>query len=94
MVIIIIVALGVYFVAWALLKKPVTGVESLKGKLGVALTDLTGNNVGEVSLDGVIWKARIDEVGGNTGLRISKGDSVIVVGISSLTLLVQRQEEK
>jgi membrane-bound ClpP family serine protease len=90
--IIIIGALFAYFVVWALLKKPVTGVESLKGELGVALTDLTGKDVGEVSIDGVIWKAKINERG--PGLRISKGDSVIVVGVSSLTLLVQRQEEK
>ncbi|MGA2874166.1 MAG: NfeD family protein [Nitrososphaerales archaeon] len=90
--VIIIVALGVYFVVWALLKKPDTGVESLKGKLGVALTDLIGKNIGEVSIDGVIWKARISERG--AALPISKGDSVIVVGVSALTLLVQRQEEK
>ncbi len=60
-VIIIIVALGVYFVVWALLKKPVTGVESLKDKVGVALTDLSGKEIGEVYLDGVIWKAKISD---------------------------------
>ena len=80
-----------YFVVWALLKKPVTGVESLKGKTGVALTDMAGKDVGEVSVDGVIWKARINDTG--MGLRISKGESVVVVGISALTLLVQRREE-
>ena len=69
-----------------------TGVESLKGKLGVVVTDLTEKDAGEVSLDGVIWKAKISESG--TGLRISKGESVVVVGISSLTLFVKRQEEK
>ena len=91
--IIIIVALFLYFVVWALLRKPVTGVESLNGKVGVALTDLTGNDVGEVSVDGVIWKAKINESGDNTGLQIPKGEAVVVVGISSLTLLVQRQEK-
>jgi len=90
--IIIFAALSVYFIVWALLKKPVTGVESLKGELGVALTNLTGKDIGEVSIDGVIWKARINERG--AGLPVSKGDSVIVVGVSALTLLVQRQEEK
>ena len=70
-----------------------TGAESLKGKVGVALTDLTGKDVGEVSVDGVIWKAKIDESGDNTGLQISKGEAVVVIGISSLTLLVRRQEK-
>jgi len=90
--VVIVIALSLYFVIWALLKKPVTGVESLKGKLGVVVTDLTEKDAGEVSLDGVIWKAKISESG--TGLRISKGESVVVVGISSLTLFVKRQEEK
>ena len=87
--VIVIVALLLYFVIWALFKKPVTGIESLKGKLGVAVTDLVEKEVGEVSVDGVIWKAKISDSG--TGLRISKGDTIIVVGISALTLLVQRQ---
>ena len=85
----IIVTLLLYFVVWALFRKPVTGIESLNGKLGVAVTDLTEKDVGEVSVDGVIWKAKLKDSG--TGLQISKGESVIVVGISALTLLVQRQ---
>lgn len=89
--VVIIAFLVVYFVVWALLKKPVTGVESLKGKMGVALSDFGGKDVGEVSVDGVIWKARVN--GSDAGLRISKGESVKVAGVSSLTLLVQRQEE-
>ena len=87
--VVIIVALLLYFVVWALFRKPVTGIESLKGKLGVTVTDLTEKDAGEVSVDGVIWKAKIN--GSGTGLRISKGESVVVVGISALTLLVQRQ---
>jgi membrane-bound ClpP family serine protease len=90
--IIIVVALVGYFVVWALLKKPVTGVESLKGKVGVVVSDLTEGNVGEVSVDGVIWEAKISD--GTTGNRISKDELVVVVGISSLILLVQRHQQK
>jgi membrane-bound ClpP family serine protease len=87
--IIVIAALFLYFVVWALKRKPVTGMESLKGKIGVALVDMSPNDVGEVSVDGVIWKAMINE----GGSRISKGESVVVIGISSLTLFVQKREK-
>jgi len=87
--VVVIVILLLYFVVWALFKKPMTGAESLKGKIGVAVTDLSEKELGEVSVDGVIWKAKLKE--GGTGSKISKGESVVVVEISALTLLVQRQ---
>jgi membrane-bound ClpP family serine protease len=90
-VVVIAAFLLLYFVVWALLKRPVTGVESLTGKIGVAVTDLSEKDVGEVSVEGVIWKARINESG--TALQVSKGESVVVVGVSALTLLVQRKEQ-
>jgi membrane-bound ClpP family serine protease len=90
--IVVIVALGIYFVIWSLSKKPVTGVESLKGKLGVAVSNVQ-NDAGQVSVDGVIWKARVYE-GSNSEPQISRGEPVVVVAVSSLTLLVRRQKEK
>ncbi len=84
----ILVAIGLYFVIWALRRKPVTGVESLKGQIGVVTNDLTENG-GEVSLDGVIWKAKLSD----SSSVISKGERVVVVDVSSLTLLVRRKEK-
>lgn len=81
----IIVILYLYFVVWALHKKPVTGVEALKGKVGVATGDFA-NGKGEVSVDGVIWEAK-----SSSNSQILKGENVVVVGVLALELLVQKQ---
>jgi membrane-bound serine protease (ClpP class) len=86
---VILAAAVLYFVIWSLRKKPVTGVESMIGETGVAVSDLTDSTDGEVSVDGVIWKARISE---GQGVKISKGEYVRIVRVSSLTLMVQREE--
>ena len=89
--IVIFAAVVLYFVVWALRRKPVTGVESMKGKMGVAVSDLSRDTQGEVSVDGVIWKARIAESAAEE--RILKEEYVTVVGVSSLTLLVQKTQQ-
>ena len=89
-IIAIIVAAFFYLLVWALSKRPLTGVESLKGKTGVVVSDLVGKEIGEVSVDGVIWKAKIADDKAAEQQRIGKGEQVVVVGISSLVLLVQR----
>lgn len=89
--IVILAAVVLYFVLWALRRKPVTGVEAMKGKIGVAVSALSRNTDGEVSVEGVIWKARIAE--GASEARISKEESITVMGVSSLTLLVQKTEQ-
>jgi membrane protein implicated in regulation of membrane protease activity len=86
-IIAVLVAVFLYFLFWALSKKPVTGVESLRGKVGVALRDF-GKGTAEVSVEGVIWKAQI---AGGGAEKISKGDQVVVVGVSELVLLVQKK---
>ena len=80
-----IVGWGLWSVVWALKKKPVTGSESLVGKNGVALQDFNPDDTGEVTVDGIIWKARVSD-----GSKISKGDSVTVVGYSELTVSVKK----
>jgi membrane-bound ClpP family serine protease len=80
-----IVGWGLWSVVWALTKKPVTGSEALVGKGGVAIQDFHPDNMGEVTIDGIIWKARASD-----GSKISKGDSVIVVGYSELTVSVKK----
>jgi membrane-bound serine protease (ClpP class) len=70
-------------------EKPVTGVESMIGKMGIALTDLTPN--GDVSLDGIIWKARISNP---TISRIDKGSSVKILQLTGLVLDVEPEAIK
>lgn len=82
----IIVAIGIYFVVWALRRKPVTGVEAMKGQSGVAVSDITESG-GEVSLDGVVWRAKLSREEGI----IPRGANVVVVDVSSLTLMVRRR---
>ena len=77
-------AILVYFVVWALKRKPVTGSEALVGKKGIALTDIGAGRDGEVMIDGVVWRAKI----GDDASSISKEEPVVVVGRSALTLLV------
>ena len=80
-----IVGWGLWSVVWALKKKPVTGWESLVGKSGIALQDFNPDDTGEVTVDGIIWKARVSD-----GSKISKGDLVTVVGYSELTVTVKK----
>ncbi len=83
----IVIGLYLWWIGWAVFKKPLTGPEALVGKRGVASSDLMMVDGGEVSIDGVIWNAKLasDAVG-----KISKGDTVVVIGVSSLTLIVRR----
>ena len=81
----IVVALFLYFVVWALFRKPVTGVESMKGRIGVVVSDFQ-DGAGEVFVDGVIWKAKSSD-----GSRLSKDNAVVVVDVSALELLVRKQ---
>jgi membrane-bound ClpP family serine protease len=86
----VLAAVFVYFVVWALRRKPVTGSEALVGKPGIAVTDLKTGTEGEVMIDGVIWRAKI----GDNSSNIGKSDPVVVLGISSLTLLVGKDKSK
>lgn len=81
----VVVVLYLYFVVWALQKKPVTGVETMKGRVGVAVGDFE-NGAGEVSVDGVIWEAKSSDAS-----KISKGDSLLVTDVSALELRVRKQ---
>lgn len=86
----VLAAVLVYFIVWALRRKPVTGSEALVGKSGIALKDIAGGSPGEVMIDGVIWRAEVADSSSN----ISKNEAVVVLGISSLTLLVGKIESK
>jgi membrane protein implicated in regulation of membrane protease activity len=85
----IVVGLYLWWIGWALFKKPLTGAEALVGKLGVVYSDVTTTE-GEVTIDGVIWKARLAQ---DENQKLSKGENIIVVSISSLTLFVRKPKE-
>ncbi|OQX85865.1 MAG: hypothetical protein B6D55_06910, partial [Candidatus Omnitrophica bacterium 4484_70.2] len=63
-------------------KKPLTGKESLIGKVGVALTDI--NKKGKVEIEGSIWTALSQDY-------IKKDEEVIVERIEGLKLWVKRK---
>ena len=94
-ILVIILAAGIlgwylWSIEWALFKKPMTGSEALIGKIGVAVTDLKSDDVGEVNIDGIIWKAMVSRDVDSNLSRILKGDSVVVVGFSALKLVVKK----
>jgi membrane-bound serine protease (ClpP class) len=61
------------------------GPESLIGDVGVALTDL--NPMGEVRVQGVVWRARSSRF-------VAAGSTVKVVGREGLTLIVEPLDKK
>ncbi len=90
------IGLYLWWIGWAIFKKPLTGVEGLLGKQGIARTDLTLANGGEVTIDGIIWKAKLADADSEVrapGKNVSKGDSVVVVRVSGLTLIVRISNE-
>ena len=83
-------------IEWALTKKPVTGAESFVGKEGIATRDFGSPEGGEVIIDGVIWRAKVlDDSKGQfynyDPKSISRGDSVVVVEMTSNTLVVKKK---
>jgi membrane-bound serine protease (ClpP class) len=75
------------WVAGALRKKAITGIESVIGREVNVSTDLSPE--GEVTVDGIVWKARL--VNGEIA---HKGEKVVVKEMQGLTLLVEPQSIK
>lgn len=67
-------------------KKPVTGRESLLGKVGIAKTDLTPE--GTIFVHGERWQASTE------GEKIKEGEEVEVLEIKGLNLIVKKYERK
>jgi membrane-bound serine protease (ClpP class) len=84
-----LLALYTRWVGNAIRKKPFTGSETLIGKTGLALTALAPQ--GDVSIEGIIWKARLTGPGSN---KVERGSRVIVVSRSGLTLEVEPEPIK
>lgn len=62
---------------------PVTGVATMIGERGRALTPIESGGSGRVATHGEIWRARAAEA-------IAEGDSVLITGVEGLTLTVRR----
>ncbi|MBC7294325.1 MAG: hypothetical protein H5T84_09565, partial [Thermoleophilia bacterium] len=69
----------------ALRRPAATGLQSVIGATGVALTAL--NPQGQVKVRGEIWRARVQEGS------LNKDDRIEVLGTQGLTLIVQRSGE-
>ncbi|MDG6998415.1 MAG: nodulation protein NfeD [Nitrososphaerota archaeon] len=81
-----LLALYARWIASSIRRKPYTGAESIVGKSGSATTDLEPD--GEVSIDGIIWKAKL--LDGSA----KKGDRILVKQVSGLTLIVEKESIK
>ncbi len=89
---IVVGALLAIYVRWisrSLHRKPVTGSESLAGKTGFVVDDLVP--IGEVSVDGIVWKARLPS---GYEMALKKGDAIRVVRVSGLALEVEPEPIK
>jgi membrane protein implicated in regulation of membrane protease activity len=87
--VLILIIVGVAaFYAWyafpVIRKKPVTGAESLVGAKGIVYSERLDSD-GEVSIDGVIWRACLAET---TAGPLKRGDAVTVKGVEDLMLII------
>jgi membrane-bound ClpP family serine protease len=91
------VALAGLVLAWLLLVKSLaarrlavrSGPQALAGRVATVRTVLAP--VGQVQLDGALWRARIWELEG--GAPVAEGSAVVVESVDGLTLTVRPAEE-
>jgi membrane-bound serine protease (ClpP class) len=92
-------ALVAFALAWLLLTKSLavrriadrTGRRALVGR--VATVRAVPAPVGQVLLDGALWRARLWEFEEEEGLPLAEGSAVVVESIDGLTLTVRPAEE-
>jgi membrane protein implicated in regulation of membrane protease activity len=92
------VALAGVVLAWLLLMKSLavrrlavrSGPRALAGR--VAMVRTVPAPVGQVQLDGALWRARMWELEGE-GVPVAEGSAVVVESIDGLTLTVRPAEE-
>jgi membrane protein implicated in regulation of membrane protease activity len=77
-------------IKWALFRKPFTGPESLIGKTGAVVAPFERGTMGEVNIDGIIWKAKLLEDVESHNSKLLAGESVVVVGYAALTVIVRK----
>lgn len=92
------VALVTLALAWLLLSKSLaarrtkvrSGPRALEGRVATVRT--VPAPVGQVQLDGALWRARMWELEGD-GVPVAEGSAVVVESIDGLTLTVRPAEE-
>jgi membrane-bound ClpP family serine protease len=92
------VALVAFGLAWLLLVKSLaarrmivrSGPRALTGRVATVRTVLAP--VGQVQLDGALWRARMWELEGE-GVPVAEGSAVVVESVDGLTLTVRPAEE-
>jgi membrane-bound serine protease (ClpP class) len=92
------VALAAFALAWLLLRKSLSahrmavrsGPGALTGRVGTVRT--VPAPVGQVQLDGALWRARMWDFEGE-GVPVAEGSAVVVESIDGLTLTVRPAEE-
>jgi inner membrane protein len=83
---IIYIALGRRYIhRWTSVKKNRTNVDAIIGKKGVVIKNITRTLDGRVKVGNEEWKARADE-------DISKGEEIVVMSISGVTLSVEKNK--
>jgi membrane-bound serine protease (ClpP class) len=87
LVVIIGVVAGLY-IRWIITpikrRAKLTGPESIIGKMGVAITDLSP--MGEARVDGIIWRAQ------SQSGEVKKGEQVKVKSIQGLLIIVEKTQ--
>ena len=83
-IIVVIVIFYIWYSSSAVRRKPVTGRESLVGAKGFVHSETMAPN-GEVSIEGVIWRARA----ANQTQTFKKGDRIVVDKVEHLSLIVE-----
>ncbi len=84
-----VLALYARWVAKSIREKPLTGRESMIGRTGTVHSEALSPD-GEVSIDGVIWRARSSK----PEATIAKGSAVVVREVSGLALIVEPEAIK
>ncbi len=85
-----LLALYVRWVAKSIRTKPFTGAESMLGKIGVVYSEELAPD-GEISIDGVIWRATLQAKGIG---KVERGQRVVVREVSGLTVVVEPEPIK
>jgi membrane-bound serine protease (ClpP class) len=84
-----LLALYARYIGKTIRAKPVTGEESLIGAKATVYSDsITVDSAGEITVNGVVWRARL----ANPNIAVlKKGDTVVVTRVEGLTLVIDRQ---
>lgn len=72
-----------YVHRWTAVKKSKTNVDTIAGKTGVVLQDISPNIDGRVKVGNEDWKARAEE-------DLKKGQEVVVTSVNGVTLTVEK----